>query len=84
LRSYNLKPVFPAVIEHTGDYNFYYFGGDFAENNINTKTAYFEGYHNVVSVFNNSNYNSTNKFFWSFYVPMMTQILDDYYQALEK
>lgn len=84
LRSYNLKPVFPAVIEHTGDYNFYYFGGDFAENNVNSKTAYFEGYHNVVSVFNNSNYNSTNKFFWSFYVPMMTQILDDYYQALEK
>ena len=84
LRSYNLKPIFPAVIEHTGDYTFYYFGGDFADNRINSKTAFFEGYHNCVSMFNGSNYNSTQKFYWSYYVPMMTKILDDYYQKLEK
>ena len=83
LRHYNLKPVFPAVIEHTGDYNFYYFGGDFAENTINGKTAFFEGYHNVVSVFNGSNNKSADKFFWQFYVPMITRIMDDYYVTLD-
>lgn len=82
LRYYNLKPVFPAVIEHIGDYTFYYFGGDFAENKINDKTAFFEGYHNTISIFNSSNYNNTDQFFWQFYVPMMTEILDDYYYTL--
>lgn len=83
LRSYNINPVFPAVIEHTGDYNFYYFGGDFAENKVNNKTAFFEGYHNVKTVLTRSNYENTKKFYWSFYVPMITQILDDYYQTLD-
>jgi hypothetical protein len=84
LRHYNLKPVFPAVIEHKNDYNFYYFGGDFAENTINSNTAYFEGYHNLVSLFNGSNYEKSNKFYWQFYLPMTTTILDDYYRTLEK
>lgn len=84
LRQYNLKPVFPAVIEHVGDYNFYYFGGDFAESSVNSKTAYFEGYHNLVSVFNSSNFKSNKKFYWSFYVPMMTKILNDYSLILEQ
>jgi hypothetical protein len=84
LRYYNLKPVFPAVIEHIGNYKFYYFGGDFAENKVNNKSAFFEGYHNLASFFNSSNYNNTDKFFWQFYVPMMTEILDDYYNTLER
>jgi len=84
LRNYNLKSVFPAVIEHTGDYNFYYFGGDFAENPINSKTAFFEGYHNLISIWNRPNYNNTRKFFWKFYVPMMTTILEDYEKTLNK
>jgi hypothetical protein len=84
LRSYNLKPIFPAVIEHTGDYNFYYFGGDFAENDLSSNTAYFEGFHNLASVLNRDNYNNTYTFFWKFYVPMMTTILEDYQKTLER
>lgn len=83
LRYYNLKPVFPAVIEHIGDYKFYYFGGDFAENNVNNKTAFLEGYHNVVSICNYSGNKNTKRFFWQFYVPMMNRILDDYYTSLK-
>lgn len=84
LRNYNLKPVFPAVIEHIGDYNFYYFGGDFAESKINSKTAFFEGYHNIASVINRTNYSSNKKFYWSYYVPMFSKILDEYYNSMEK
>ncbi len=84
LRHYNLKPVFPAVIESKTDRLFYYFGGDFAENNVNSKTAFFEGYHSLVSVLKSDNYKHTDKFYWQFYVPMMTQILEDYYNSLEK
>lgn len=84
LRTYNINPVFPAIIEHTGDYNFYYFGGDFAENKVNNKTAFLGGYHNLKTVLTRSNYDNTQKFYWSVYVPMMTQILDDYYQTFDK
>jgi hypothetical protein len=84
LRNYNIKPIFPAVIEHIGDYQFYYFGGDFAESNIADKTAFFEGYHNIMSKLTKDNYKNTNKFFWKFYVPMLTNILDDYYESIEK
>ena len=82
LRSYNLTANFPAVIEHIGDYSFYYFGGDFAESRLLGKTAYFEGLHNVLSKLNRDNYNNTNKFFWKFYVPMVTKILDDYHKSI--
>ena len=83
LRHYNLKPVFPAIIEHTIDYNFYYFGGDFAESEINSKSAFFEGYHNCVSLFNGSDFDNNSKFFWKFYVPMLTGILNDYQKTLQ-
>ncbi|PLX18883.1 MAG: hypothetical protein C0597_05770 [Marinilabiliales bacterium] len=84
LRHYNLKPIFPAVIEHRNDYQFYYFGGDFAENGINSKTAFFEGYHNLISLLSADNNKNTSKFYWRFYEPMMTTILNDYYNNLEK
>lgn len=84
LRKYNLKPVFPAVIEHDNDYKFYYFGGDFAENDIHNKTAFFEGYHNIASVISRDSYKNTDKFYWQFYVPMMTRILEEYYKTLER
>ncbi|MFO7829314.1 MAG: hypothetical protein R6V23_11870 [Bacteroidales bacterium] len=83
LRSYNLKPVFPAVIEHTGDYKFYYFGGDFAENPVNSNTAYFEGYHELMGLFTGNSYESTRKFYRKFYVPMISEIIDDYYHSLD-
>lgn len=83
LRSYNIKPVFPAVIEHSGDYKFYYFGGDFAENPVNNNTAFFEGYLELMGFFTGNNYESTRKFYRKFYVPMISEILDDYYHSLE-
>ncbi|HRW62507.1 MAG TPA: hypothetical protein P5132_03415 [Bacteroidales bacterium] len=83
LRSYNLKPVFPAVIEHTGDYSFYYFGGDFAENEVNMAFAYLEGFHTILANLNRTNYSNTHRFYWNFYVPVITTILDEYYQNKE-
>lgn len=84
LRQYNLKPVFPAVIESKSDHLFYYFGGDFAENDVNSNTAYFKGYQSLASTFNGKKYDSTSRFYWSFYVPMMTVILEDYYESLKE
>jgi len=83
LRSYNLQSVFPAIIEHTNDYMFYYFGGDFADNNVNMSSAYFEGYHQFASIFSSIGKNNSMEFYWKYYNPLMTKILDDYYRTID-
>ncbi len=75
LSVYNVPKEFPAVIGHKQPYRFYYFGGDFADNPIHDETCYFKGitffdyflYNNVI--------NDRTKFFWRFYIPLVTKIL---------
>jgi len=83
LRSYNIRPVFPAVIEHEEDYRFYYFGGNFAANAVNNNTLYFEGYPEIMAMITRNNYKSTKKFYREFYYPLLSKILDDYYKSLD-
>lgn len=84
LRSYNLQPVFPAIIEHIIDYRFYYFGGDFADNNVTMSSAYFEGYHQFASIISSVGKNNSMEFYWKYYNPLMIKILDDYYASIKK
>ncbi|MEE4198342.1 MAG: hypothetical protein V2I54_11915 [Bacteroidales bacterium] len=83
LRSYNLRPIFPAVIEHTRNYQFYYFGGNFAANSVNNNTAYFEGFPELMGLLTRNNYKSTKEFYHKFYHPLMTKIFDNYYETIE-
>jgi hypothetical protein len=78
----NIPSSFPAVIAHEKkDYRFYYFSGNFCNNNISFNTSYFKG----VSAFNSFFYNNddatdSRKFFWKFYLPLISSITNDYYQ----
>lgn len=73
----NLSNSFPAMI-HSPDEMVYYFAGDFADNNIASRLAYFEGVSHldrmIYSYEGEENYRS--KFFWAVYRPMMTAILN--------
>ena len=79
LNEYNLPSVFPAVTMHNGkDYRFYYFSGDFCDNPISMATSYFKG----ISFFRWMFYNTSNpmersSFFWKFYKPLVTNILNE-------
>ncbi len=79
LKKYNIPSTFPAIIMHKGkDYQFYYFSGDFCDNPIGMGTSYFKG----VSFFKWMLYDSDDpaerkSFFWDFYRPMMTHILEE-------
>jgi hypothetical protein len=84
LHSYNLQSIFPAVIEHTNDYLFYYFGGDFADNPVKLGSSYFFGYNQIASSFSSIRKNNPKEFYWNYYYPLMSKILDDYYNTLEK
>lgn len=84
LNKRGLSRKFPAVISHLGnDYTFFYFAGDFCDNPVKMRTSYFKG----VSFFkwmmyNRIDANNRESFFWNFYRPMVTTILNEYYDRL--
>ena len=79
LKKYNIPTSFPAIIMHKDkDYQFYYFSGDFCDNPIGMGTSYFKGINMFRWMFYNSDDPAERKsFFWTFYRPMITAILDE-------
>ncbi|MGN8056122.1 hypothetical protein ACTJKN_07610 [Pedobacter sp. 22163] len=78
LKANGLSAVFPAVLMHKEtDYRFYYFSGDFCDNPVNLSSSYFKGIGAFKWLFyDTSNPMERSSFFWNFYRPMMTTILD--------
>jgi len=86
LNSINIPNPFPAVIEHNStDYKFYYFCGDFCDNPIdNMMFSQFVGITHFRGLFYSTNDTSERKsFFWLYFEPMISKILDDYYNSLQ-
>ncbi|MGF7230625.1 hypothetical protein [Arachidicoccus sp.] len=84
LQQNNIPDKFAAVIMHNQkDYKFYYFCGDFTDNPIKHRSSYFKGIPFISPLFYDvSNPNERKSFFWQYYRPMVTKILDDYYKEL--
>jgi hypothetical protein len=84
LRENNIPIQFPAVTVHmASDYRFFYFSGDFCDNPIDLTSSYMKG----ISYFkwflyNRSDPQERKSFFWTFYRPMVTTILNDYHKSL--
>jgi hypothetical protein len=77
-----IPKTFPAVIEHTGDYTFYYFAGDFCDNPVDQFAARIKG----VRLFKWFFYDSKEiperrSFFWEYYSPLVTKILNNFYSS---
>lgn len=83
LQKYGIPAVFPAVTYHKEkDYTFYYFSGDFSDNPVSMKTAYFKGIELMKWMFPaGSDPAKSPSFFWNFYRPLLDNILDDYSSA---
>ncbi|SDD96423.1 hypothetical protein [Niabella drilacis] len=81
LRRYGIPLSFPAVQSHKGtDYQFWYFSGDFCDNPISFNTSYFKGIEFFSFLFMNRLDKTQRKsFFWSFYRPLVSTILKEYY-----
>lgn len=80
LNLWNIPKVFPAVIKRNQDYPYYYFAGDFSDNNISMKTSYYKYIEKVDFLFFDSKIDDRNEFFWIYYRPLMSKILKDYYK----
>jgi hypothetical protein len=79
LQRYGIPLTFPAILMHRGkDYQFYYFSADFCDNPIGMTSSYFKGVGFFKWLFyDSSDPSERSSFFWSFYRPLMNNILDD-------
>lgn len=86
LKQYGLPASFPAITVHINkDYRFFYFSADFADNPISFNSSYFKGVPYLKwFMYNNREPLERKAFFWKIYQPLVTTILNDYYQTMAK
>ncbi len=81
LKTWGIPEQFPAVIEHNGpDYRFHYFAADFCDNPIGYYTSYFKGIQHISQYTYSRDAQERESFFWNYYRPMLTRIMNDYYK----
>jgi len=79
LTSNSIPNQFPAVLESSTEYPHFYFAGNFSNNPIYLRTAYFPGYEKFCQKIGVPFLKKKSYFYWHFYQPLMTHILDQYY-----
>ncbi len=84
LDEFDLPSRFPAVIESNTGSPFLYLAGDHSDYPVRMWTAKLQGIRTVEKVFYTNKEQSTSKFYWTFYVPLISQILTDYQTSLTK
>lgn len=81
LHHHNIPKIFPATIEHLKDSPYYYFCGDFSDSPINKTFDKLIGMEYLkMFVLNEYDLNDRTPFFWRYYLPITSKILDDYFQ----
>jgi len=78
LNELGLPATFPAIIRSVNSqYTSYYFAGDFADRNANSKWWNFYGFSELKSKITMANKGDNSNFYWKCYVPMMEKIIGD-------
>jgi hypothetical protein len=75
LKIHNIPTLFPAVIEHTGTYWMHYYAGDFSALTIGHTSSMFYGIEKIGAILYDDADHSGEKFFWTFYRPLLSTIL---------
>jgi len=78
LKRWNILETFPAVvIPRDTTFKFYYFAGDFADAVTSMKLSHFRGIQTFKKRFVTKEKGERKFFFWNFYYPMMSKIIED-------
>lgn len=79
MRNWGIPRYFPAVVvKSNGKGKVYYFAGDFADNPIQTHAYHYYGIAKLWRMFLTAeDISQRNSFFWNFYHPLMSSILED-------
>jgi hypothetical protein len=86
LRDMGLPRFFPAaVIKDVGEGKFYYFAGDFSDMQTSIGSARFKGLPMLWRGFHLvSNYTDRESFYWNYFYPLLSQILEKTHQEKQK
>lgn len=81
LHHHNIPRIFPAAFENITASPYYYFCGDFTDVPIHRTSDQIIGMEYFkMFVLNESDVNDRTPFFWRYYLPMTSKILDNYFQ----
>jgi len=81
LHHHNIPKIFPAAFENIKDSPYYYFCGDFTDSPIHRTFDELIGMEYLkMFVLNESDLNDRTPFFWRYYLPLTTKILDNYFR----
>jgi hypothetical protein len=84
LDKFDLPSRFPAVMESNTGSPFLYLAGDYSDYPVRMWTAKLQGIRTFENIFYTNKENSTSKFYWTYYVPLLSQVLTNYQTSLTK
>lgn len=77
-----LSNIFPAVVQDPDQKRTYYFSGDFTDTRIPVWTSRFPVVEKLKVFLYSSKPEDTRRFFWLYYKPLLTGIMNDYYNSM--
>lgn len=80
LDQYNIPSRFPAIIKSGNGAPIYYFCGNFSQYDVRMITAKLAGIRTFEKLFYSNKPHSNSKFYWTYYLPLVSEIIDDYQQ----
>ena len=81
LHHHDIPKIFPAVFENIRDSPYYYFCGDYADSPIGNAYKKIIGIEYFKMFIQNENdFSDRTPFFWRYYLPLTSKILDDYFK----
>jgi hypothetical protein len=84
LDEFNLPSRFPAVMESNTLSPFLYLAGDYSDYPVKMWTAKLQGIRTLEKFIYTNKQNNTSKFYWTYYVPLLSQVLTNYQTSLTK
>ncbi|MFC2115725.1 hypothetical protein ACFLTU_04580 [Bacteroidota bacterium] len=82
LDEFNLPSRFPAMIQSSGSSPFLYLAGNYSDYSVSMWNAKLQGIRTFEKVFYSNKENSSSKFYWTYYIPLISQVLTDYQTGL--
>jgi len=82
LDEFGLPSRFPAIIQSSGNSPFLYLAGNYSSYPVRVYNAKLQGIRTFEKIFYTNKEYSLSKFYWTFYVPLLSQVLTDYQAGL--
>jgi hypothetical protein len=82
LDEYGLPSRFPAIMQSSGHSPFIYLAGDYSDYHVRIWNAKLQGIRTFENIFYTNKEHSASKFYWTYYVPFISQVLTDYQAGL--